>query len=171
LTTGLFVPIFVIHEKEWNMRGRKPIGVIAMTSAERQRRHKQKQQAELISLRNEIQALKSPLANEIPAPPKAERVAAAEVDDSIASILKNTVRDAEASYKEDKAKAAAEAEANAKANAEREESLRNMLNSYRAMAKDNKAKVEAAGDAVLADLAADGLDVEMLKGVARHLNR
>lgn len=36
------------------MVGRKPIGPVAMTNAERQRRHKQKQQAELISLRNEI---------------------------------------------------------------------------------------------------------------------
>jgi hypothetical protein len=154
------------------MRGRKPIGTVAMTNAERQRRHKQKQQAELISLRNEIQALKSPLANGIPAPPK--RLTATKVAVPAVTPLKidlGFLKDMAAEHRQDRAKAKAESEANAKANAEREESLKSTLNSYGIMAEDNKAKVEAAGDAVLADLAADGLDVEMLKGVARHLNR
>lgn len=63
------------------MRGRKPIGLVAMTNVERQRRHKEKQQAELIALRNEIQALKAPSA-----PQKSIEEAVKEINDLFAVI-------------------------------------------------------------------------------------
>jgi hypothetical protein len=42
--------------------GRRPIGDRAMTAAERQRRQRQKYEAEIISLRNEIEVLKATAA-------------------------------------------------------------------------------------------------------------
>jgi membrane protein involved in colicin uptake len=151
--------------------GRPPLFGVRLTDAERSKRYRD-------SRRQELKQLRAAVGHNKVTPPKKLRAAA---DNKVTPQKEGIavpavtdlsfIKDMAADDAQRKAKIAAEAEANAKANAERDASLKNTLDSLRVAAKDNEAKVEAASDAVFAELAAEGIEVDMLKSVARHLKR